>query len=171
MGVLDVQISQIFFNKFIVGLIIVVATAIAMTVGNSMIKGYFTLAAKTRKNVNKISTIKRVVLNIYKLVILFVSITIFMDSVLGIDTTSIITVAGVSGVAIGFASQTLIQDLISGIMLLMEDNLTIGDKVKVGVYEGIVEDINLRTISVRDTHSLLHVIPNNTIKDFSNFSR
>lgn len=79
--------------------------------------------------------------------------------------------AGVSGIAVGFASQTLIKDLLSGVMLLMEDNLTIGDEIKIGAYRGIVEDINLRSITLRDPEKILHIIPNNTIKDFSNYSR
>lgn len=155
----------------VTGIIIIGVTLVVLFIGSMMIRGYFNLACKTRKNINKIVTIKKVILNIYKIVILFIGITIFLDEVLGIDTTSIITVAGVSGIAIGFASQTLIKDLLSGIMLLMEDNLTIGDEIKIGAYRGIVEDINLRSIALRGENRVLHIIPNNIIKDFSNYSR
>ena len=164
-------ISFELLEKGSIGVIIIALVIIVLMIGRVSINGYFNLAAKTKKNVNKIKTIKKVVLNIYKITVIFVGVTIFLDTVLGIDTTSIITVAGVSGIAVGFASQTLIKDLLSGVMLLMEDNLTIGDDIKIGAYKGIVEDINLRSITLRDAEAVLHIIPNNTIKDFSNFSR
>lgn len=153
------------------GIGIIVAVLLLLVIGKFTIGGYFTVVSKTKKNVNKIKTIKRVVMNIYKITIIFIGVTIFLDAVLGIDTTSIITVAGVSGIAVGFASQTLIKDLLSGVMLLMEDNLTIGDDIKVGVYRGLVEDITLRSITLRSEDGVLNIIPNNTIKDFSNYSR
>jgi len=150
---------------------IIVAVILILVIGRVSINGYFTMIGKTKKNVNKIKTIKKVVMNIFKIIVIFVGVTIFLDAVLGIDTTSIITVAGVSGIAVGFASQTLIKDLLSGVMLLMEDNLTIGDDIKIGVYRGLVEDITLRSITLRSEDGVLNVIPNNSIKDFSNYSR
>ena len=153
------------------GVGIVMAVILLLVIGKVTIGGYFTMVSKTKKNVNKIKTIKKVVMNIYKITVIFIGVTIFLEAVLGIDTTSIITVAGVSGIAVGFASQTLIKDLLSGVMLLMEDNLTIGDDIKVGVYRGLVEDITLRSITIRSEDGVLNIIPNNTIKDFSNYSR
>ena len=158
-------------QKSALGIGIIVAVLLLLVIGKMTISGYFTVVSKTKKNVNKIKTIKKVVMNIYKITVIFIGVTIFLDAVLGIDTTSIITVAGVSGIAVGFASQTLIKDLLSGVMLLMEDNLTIGDDIKIGVYRGLVEDITLRSITLRGGDGVLNIIPNNTIKDFSNYSR
>lgn len=165
------QIGMFYVEKFMLGIGIIIATLLVLLIGRGIISGYFNLAAKTRSNVNKITTVKKVVQNIYKITVVFIGVTIFLGEVLGIDTTSIITVAGVSGIAVGFASQTLIKDLLAGVMLLMEDHLTIGDTIKVGVYKGVVEDISLRSITIRDEDKVLHVIPNNIIKDFSNYSR
>lgn len=168
---MSMNINIDIIEKGAMGLGIIIAMILLLAIGRVTIGGYFNLAAKTKKNVNKINTIKKVTQNIYKIVVIFIAVTIFLDTVLGIDTTSIITVAGVSGIAVGFASQTLIKDLLSGVMLLMEDNLTIGDDIKIGAYRGIVEDINLRSITIRGQEKVLYVIPNNTIKDFSNYSR
>ncbi len=164
-------LSMYYVDKLLLGIGIIITTMLILFVGRSVINGYFNLASKTRSNVNKIITVKKVVQNIYKITVIFVGVTIFLGEVLEIDTTSIITVAGVSGIALGFASQTLIKDLLAGVMLLMEDNLTIGDIIKVGAYKGTVEDINLRSITIRDDEKVLHVVPNNIIKDFSNYSR
>ncbi len=164
-------LSMYYVDKLLLDIGIIITTMLLLFVGRSVINGYFNLASKTRSNVNKIITVKKVVQNIYKITVIFVGVTIFLGEVLEIDTTSIITVAGVSGIALGFASQTLIKDLLAGVMLLMEDNLTIGDIIKVGAYKGTVEDINLRSITIRDDEKVLHVVPNNIIKDFSNYSR
>lgn len=153
------------------GIIIVMVTMIVLSSGQMMINRYFDMMSKHKKNMNKIITIKKVSNNIFKVIIIFVAVTMFLNSVLGIDTTSIITVAGVSGIAVGFASQNIVKDLIMGMMLLMEDHITIGDVIKVNAYKGVVEDLNLRAITLRDEEDVLHIIPNNIIKDFSNYSK
>lgn len=153
------------------GALVIVLTLLALGIGRKMINSYFKLALMRKNNINKIKTIKKVTNNIYKVIILFISTTMFLSNVIGVDTSSIITVAGVSGIAVGFASQNIVKDLIMGIMLLMEDNITIGDIIKTNGYKGVIEDLNLRSISIRDEYDVLHVIPNNIIKDFSNFSR
>lgn len=153
------------------GIALILGTVLLLNIGQAMIRKYFDIVAEKRHNMNKIITLKKVSCNIFKVVVSFIAITMFLGSVLGIDTSSIITVAGVSGVAVGFASQNIVKDLIMGIMLLMEDNITIGDTIKTNGYKGIVEDLNLRSISLRDDAGVLHIIPNNIIKDFSNFSR
>ncbi len=165
-----------YFNHFIFGPMIkgstvIIVTLIVLVIGKAAIRKYFNIVAQFRKNINKITTVKKVLLNIYKIIVLFVSITIFLNYVLGVDTSSILTVAGVSGVAVGFASQNIIKDMLSGILLLMEENLTIGDNISVNGYKGVVEDINMRSISIRDEQGVLHIIPNNVIRDFSNYSR
>lgn len=160
-----------FFTGLIKGALIILITYLAMVVGNKVIKKYFELNIKKRKNVNKIKTIEKIVKNIFDAIALFIAASIFLESVLGVDTTSILTIAGVSGLAVGFASQTIIKDFLSGILLLMEDTITIGDTVEMNGYKGVVEDISLRSICLRDENDVLHVIPNNIIRNFSNYSR
>lgn len=152
-------------------LIIIAIIAAALLIGSKIISGYFTKSLLKRKNANKIVTVEKIVKNIYNIVILFIGSAIFLENILGVDTSSILTVAGVSGLAVGFASQSIIKDFISGIMLLMEDTIAIGDLIEMNGYKGIVEDISLRSICLRDENDILHVIPNNIIKNFSNHSR
>lgn len=56
-------------------------------------------------------------------------------------------------------------------MLLLEDTITIGDEVEIGLKRGRVIDINLRAIVLKDENDILHVVPNNTITVFSNHTR
>ncbi|MFZ5986591.1 MAG: mechanosensitive ion channel family protein [Bacillota bacterium] len=153
------------------GGVIILTTYLILAVGKKIIRKYFQINISKRKNVNKIKTIEKIIINIFDAITIFIAAAIFLDDVLGVDTTSILTIAGVSGLAVGFASQTIIKDFLSGILLLMEDTITIGDVVQMNGYKGVVEDISLRSICLRDENDVLHVIPNNIIRDFSNFSR
>lgn len=170
------EIIEFFINTSILtgimrGIFVITVTAVILTVGSKLIDGYFKSSIARRKNVNKIKTIEKIIKNVFSTVVLFISVAIFLDYVLNVDTSSILTVAGVSGLAVGFASQTIIKDFLSGVLLLMEDTITIGDMVEMNGYKGIVEDISLRSICLRDENGVLHVLPNNIIKNFSNYSR
>lgn len=82
---------------------------------------------------------------------------------LGVDVVSILGAAGVAGVAIGFASQTALSNLISGIFLISESSFKIGDYVSVGGKEGTVESINLLSVYLRQPDNALVRIPCETL--------
>ncbi len=95
---------------------------------------------------------------------------------LGINFGPVLAAAGVAGVAVGFGSQKLVADVISGFFLLLEDQIRIGDVVQIGDKGGLVEHINLRTIILRDFSGSVHFIRTSLIdvvtnmtKDFSFF--
>jgi small conductance mechanosensitive channel len=89
----------------------------------------------------------------------------------GIDTTPILTGAGIVGVAVGFGSQTLVRDVISGFFLIMEDQVRVGDVAVVNGQGGLVEAVNLRTIVLRDEEGTVHVFPNGEVKTLANKSK
>jgi len=82
--------------------------------------------------------------------------------------------AGVIGLAIGFGSQALVRDIITGLFILIEDTIAVGDVVTVGGHTGLVEDLSIRTIRQRDVAGTVHTVPfgdvtsvENLTKDFS----
>ena len=79
---------------------------------------------------------------------------------LQVDIMPILTGAGVVGLAIGFGAQTLVKDLIAGFFLTLENQVRIGDVVNINGTGGLVEEINLRTIVLRDGDGAVHVFPN-----------
>jgi small conductance mechanosensitive channel len=87
---------------------------------------------------------------------------------LDVDITPVLTGAGIVGLAIGFGAQTLVRDVISGFFLIIEDQVRVGDVAVVNTIGGMVEQINLRTIVLRDLEGAVHVIPNGEIKTLSN---
>lgn len=95
-------------------------------------------------------------------------------SELGIDIAPLLAGAGVVGLAIGFGSQALVRDVITGLFMLIEDTVAVGDVVTAGGHTGVVEDLSIRTIRLRDLEGSVHVIPFgdvtsviNLTKDFS----
>jgi moderate conductance mechanosensitive channel len=100
----------------------------------------------------------------------FVAILMLLRE-LTIDVVPILTGAGIAGLAIGFGAQNLVRDVISGFFLIMEDQVRIGDLARINGVAGMVEQINLRTIVLRDGEGAVQVFPNGTITALANLSK
>ena len=104
-------------------------------------------------------------------------ITIFMVAILmvlseiGVNIAPLLAGAGILGVAIGFGSQKLVQDLITGIFLLLENALQVGDAVTVSGLSGSVEGLSVRTIRLRAGDGSIHIIPFSAVTSVTNLSR
>jgi small conductance mechanosensitive channel len=90
---------------------------------------------------------------------------------LGISIAPILATAGVAGVAIGFGAQSLIKDYLSGFFILLEDQIREGDVVEVAGKTGLVEEMTLRYVRLRDGDGSVHFVPNGEIKLVSNRTR
>ncbi len=89
---------------------------------------------------------------------------------IGVQIGALIATAGIAGVALGFGAQTLVRDVISGIFLLFDDTLHVGDLVRVGTDEGLVEHIGIRLIKVRRFNGELLMVPAGELRIFGNRS-
>ena len=90
---------------------------------------------------------------------------------LDIDITPVLTGAGIAGLAVGFGSQTLVRDIISGFFLIFEDQIRVGDVAVVNGQSGLVEEVNLRTLILRDEKGAVHIFPNGEVKTLANMSK
>lgn len=90
---------------------------------------------------------------------------------LGIQIGPILAAAGILGLAVGFGAQNIVQDVISGFFLLLEDQLRIGDVVDVGGKAGLVEKITLRMVLLRDLSGNLHFVRNGKIDIVTNMTK
>jgi small-conductance mechanosensitive channel len=79
--------------------------------------------------------------------------------------------AGVLGLAISFGSQSLVRDFVTGFFLQLEQQFVLGDTVRIGTFEGTVEQVTLRLVYLRDASGALHIIPNGSITQVTNLSR
>ena len=88
-----------------------------------------------------------------------------------IDTTSILAGAGIVGLAVGVGAQSMVRDLITGFFIVFEDQFSVGDYITTAELSGIVEEIGLRVIKLRDLNGVLHIVPNGSISRVTNFTR
>lgn len=87
---------------------------------------------------------------------------------LDVDITPVLTGAGIIGLAIGFGAQSLVKDIIAGIFLIAENQVRIGDVAEINGIGGAVEEINLRTVVLRDLEGVVHTIANGEIRTLAN---
>jgi small conductance mechanosensitive channel len=106
--------------------------------------------------------------------VLAVFVALVTLSEIGVNIAPLLAGAGVVGIAVGFGAQTLAKDLISGISVILEDSIAVGDVVKLGDRSGVVEWMSLRSLRLRDGSGTVHWIPfgdvqivSNQTKDFS----
>ncbi len=90
---------------------------------------------------------------------------------LDIDITPVLTGAGIVGLAVGFGAQTVVRDVISGFFMILEDQVRVGDVAVVNGQGGLVEELNLRTVVLRDFEGTVHVFPNGAVTTLANRSK
>jgi len=90
---------------------------------------------------------------------------------LGVPITPLLTGAGVAGLALSLGAQMLIQDLIGGFLILLENQYAVGDVIQVGNVSGTVERLTLRATYVRDADGRLHIVPNGEMRVVSNLTK
>ena len=103
-------------------------------------------------------------------IIIFLIVLLMILRELGIDITPILASAGVVGLALSLGAQTLIKDYLGGILILVENQFTIGDVITVGQLTGTVERLTLRLTYLRDAEGKLNLIPNGDIRILSNLT-
>jgi small-conductance mechanosensitive channel len=105
------------------------------------------------------------------LAVILIFVTLSTLSELGVNVAPLIAGAGVIGIAVGFGSQKLVQDVITGIFLLFEDAVAVGDVVQLGGLSGVVEQLSIRSIKLRAVDGSLHIIPFSAVTSVTNQTR
>ena len=103
-------------------------------------------------------------------VVVLVAGMLILDE-LGISIAPLLATAGVAGIAIAFGAQSLIKDYFTGFFLLLEDQIRVGDVVEIAGRGGLVEDLTLRYVRLRDLEGHVHYVPNGEIKLVTNRTR
>ncbi|KZE63703.1 mechanosensitive ion channel protein MscS [Fictibacillus phosphorivorans] len=115
------------------------------------------------------NTLFRLLNNVASYVIYFVAILTILTE-FGVDIKAILAGAGVVGLAIGFGAQSLVKDIITGFFIIFENQFSVGDTVRIASFEGTVEEIGLRTTKIKSWTGELHILPNSSITEVTNFS-
>jgi len=115
-------------------------------------------------------TLTSVIQNFLIILVLIVS-AITVIGQLGIEIAPLLATAGIAGIAIGFAGQSLFKDIINGFFLLLWDQIRVNDYVQISEKRGMVEMINLKMTMLRDFNGNVHYIPNGTIDIVTNMTK
>jgi len=108
-----------------------------------------------------------------KALFMFLSLMVVLITLseIGIDIAPLLAGAGVIGLAIGFGAQKLVQDVITGIFMLLEDAIAVGDVVSVAGISGQVEDLSIRSIRLRDLSGAVHTVPFSSVETVTNMTK
>lgn len=112
-----------------------------------------------------------VVLRKFLLVIILTIVVFLLLSAMGVNIGPLLAGAGVIGIAIGFGSQKLISDILSGIFFLMDDAFRVGEYIKSGSVSGTVEAMTLRNVMLRHHRGMLQIVPYSELVSITNFMR
>lgn len=138
-----------------------------------IIDRFFNLSSKQRKGADRkrrLLTIKPLIQNTTRF-ILFALVALIIFAELNLDITPLLAGVGVIGIAFSFGSQSLVKDIITGIFILVEDTINVGDIVQIDGQNGNVEAISLRTVKLRDSEGNLHTMPFSGITKITNMSK
>ncbi|WP_447601220.1 mechanosensitive ion channel family protein [Nitrospira sp. Nam80] len=115
-------------------------------------------------------TLTHVIRDVARVVILVVGGMMILSEV-GVDLKPLLAAAGLGGLAIGIGAQSLVKDVISGFFIILEDSIRVGDVVEIAGVGGLVEEVTLRTVVLRDQAGSIHVIPNGHIDKVKNLTQ
>jgi small conductance mechanosensitive channel len=167
------QLGEWIMTQGILIFIILVALFLGMAVlkrGLTRLQKFIEGTLPDPAQVQRATTLTNVLGDLLRVLIAGVGITTILSQ-LGIDLGPLLVAAGIGGIAIGFGSQSLVKDVISGFFILLENQVRVGDVVNIAGVGGLVEDVGLRTISLRDFSGNVHIVPNGTITTVTNMTK
>lgn len=179
MSVSSVLLSRVdvLFTRFISSgvriLIIVVVAAVllrAIRLLANRLGSVFTGLPHSIERQKRVQTLSAITRTVATSTLLIVTSMLVLEEI-GVNVAPLIAAAGIGGIAIGFGAQNLVRDVISGFFLLLEDQIRVGDFVKIGDKAGQVEEISLRIITLRDFDGSVHIIPNGSITGVTNCTK
>ena len=118
----------------------------------------------------RLKTLEEVSFIFLKAIIWMIAIITILPE-FGIEILPLLAGLGIGGLALGLAAKSLIQDYLSGLLILLEDQYRVGEEIEITGTKGMVENFNLRITTIRDSKNTLHYISNGQIKKISNFAR
>ncbi|MFY0544011.1 mechanosensitive ion channel family protein [Brevibacillus sp. H7] len=152
-------------------LVIIVGAKIVVTIVHAGVNRIFRNreGAKLQIDQRRVDTLRVLVNNVTSYTIYFLTILLVLKQ-LGFDLQPVLVSAGVLGLAVGFGAQSLVRDVITGFFIIFEDQFAVGDVVTINNMTGTVQEIGLRITRIRSWTGEVHIFPNGSISQVTNFS-
>ena len=166
------EIQLVILHRLLICALIIAAATLVQKLGKRAIRRGFGRVRKTAgaETARKLDTTGAIITGLYKYIILIVAIMLILQT-FQVDLSSVLTLAGIGGIAVGIGAQSLVRDIINGIFIWFENQFSVGDTITVADKCGVVVDFNLRTTKITDEDGELYIIPNSEIKIVKNSSR
>jgi small conductance mechanosensitive channel len=150
---------------------IFIVAGLVIRLGKTIIRNFLRIRAKgpLQVSVRRENTLVKLLENVISYVTYFVAFIMILE-VVHIDVRALLAGAGIVGLAVGFGAQNLVRDIITGFFIIFEDQFSVGDYVRIGTFEGHVEEIGLRTTKIKSWTGELNILPNGSIIEVTNFS-
>lgn len=141
-------------------IVVVIATALVEVAGftiKRLVDGFARRSGDPRRSA-QLLTLGPLLTGCVQAVLIVIGVLTVLTEI-GLKVGPILASAGVLGIAVGFGAQTLVKDFLTGVFLIAEDVVSVGDNVEIGGFAGVVEAMTLRTIRLRDANATLHIFP------------
>lgn len=171
---LDIDINQLIKTNIVKDIIIILIILVISKILLDSLSHLINKAFSNKMDVDgyrkvRIETLSKNLYTVIRFIVGFIIVMIILD-MLGINTRSIIATAGIGGVAIAFGAQTLVKDIVTGVIIIVDDTFRVGDWIKTAGVEGTVETLGMRHTKIRDYDGSLHTIPNSQITNVQNLN-
>lgn len=160
-------------NKWTLMVFNIIIFACLVKIANFFIEKFMNNIAKYKDEVEfkkQLITLKSIVKSIIDTIIIGFGAMYVLNGI-GVDIRPILTAAGVLGVAVGFGAKRFFEDIISGLGLILEGQVRVGDYIEINGHEGTVEKVDIRLIKLRDIRGRVHYIRNGMVDTIVNYTR
>ncbi len=170
LAVLGSETARSVFSVIVSILLIFLLAAATIDVATVLTQRYLESKERRGRATAKTRTILPLAQKAIKTVVVVLA-AIMVLSEAGVNIGPLLAGVGVLGLAVGFGAQTLVKDVITGVFMLIEDTVSVGDVAVVNGTGGVVEAINIRTMRLRDLSANVHTIPYSTIGEITNMTK
>lgn len=156
---------------FIKVVLIIIVSMLLIRFGKMFLNKMIEVRTKSplRISERREATLVRLIQNVFTYAVYFIALVMILET-MTIEVKGLLAGAGIVGLAVGFGAQNLVKDVITGFFIIFEDQFSVGDYVRIGAFEGTVEEIGLRTTKIKSWTGEINILPNGSIIEVTNFS-
>ncbi len=160
-------------NKWTIMVINILIFAAIVKLANFFIEKFLSRIIKYKDDFEfkkQLITLESIIKSIVDTIIVAFAVMYILNG-LGVDIRPILTAAGVLGVAVGFGAKRFFEDIITGMSLILEGQVRVGDYIEINGHEGVVEKVDIKLIQLRDIKGRVHYLRNGMVDTIVNYTR
>ena len=150
------------------GLILLIGI-LAISLGKRIIHRLASRSTRKTNKIRKTETMRSILISLLRYLV-SVIVVVSILTVFGVNVKSILAMASIGGIIVGFAMQTIIKDILYGTLILAEGSIGVGDFVRINDMDGVIDSVSLRTTLIRNFNGNVYTIPNGEIRTITNMS-